>query len=161
MTLEIRLLRFYDITMLHSDFSDYFAFFCHKLSFVCFSCFVLELLKFQQRLFFAWVVNCRLLSDMFTLINPVSFPSFIFFQTHCFQLFANVPGGHRGPSFPVVPCDPLGPGSPSLLGFPASPLSPRGPVDPCGPGEPAMPAGPEGPGFPGIPGIPGAQKQAP
>ena len=66
---------------------------------------------------------------MFTLINPVSFPSFIFFQTHCFQLLANVPGGPWLPVLPTspfVPCGPLEPGSPSLPGFPVSPLSPRG-----------------------------------
>ena len=155
--------------MLDSNFSDYFVFAINFRLFVFLVC--LGITEVRTTSIFCLgshkpvnQVNCRLLSRIFTLINPVSFSSFIFFQTHCFQLLANVPGGPwlpLLPTSPLVPCDPLGPGSPSLPGFPASPLSPRGPVDPCEPSEPAMPAGPEGPGFPGIPGIPGAQKQAP
>ena len=84
---------------------------------------------------------------MFTLINPVSFCSFRFLNTHCFQLLSNVPGG------------PLGPGRHWLPGLPSLPWSPRDPMGPCGPGDPAAPAGPAGPVLPGIPGIPGVAQQ--
>ena len=73
-------------------------------------------------------------SSIFTLINPVSLPSSIFSQTHCFQLLPNMPWGPLSPALPLapfapnVPGGPLGPGGPSLPSFPMSPLSPRGPV---------------------------------
>ena len=38
-------------------------------------------------------VNFRKCSCICTLIRPVSFPSFKFLKTHCFQLLPRVPGG--------------------------------------------------------------------
>ena len=59
-----------------------------------------------------------------TLINPVSFLSFMLLNVHCFQLRLNEPAGHWRP------CGPCGPGRPCLPASPLSPFSPRGPCFP-------------------------------
>ena len=69
-------------------------------------------------------------SALFTLINPVSFPSLKAFQTHCFQLPPNVPGETWLPLSPASSLAPLGPAGPVI------PLGPNVPGGLLWPGEP-------------------------
>ena len=100
-----------------------------------------------------------------TFSSPLSLSSLILFQTHCFQLAAEI--GPAAAASPFSPASPLVPGLPlpplAPLGpiFPGDPTSPWEPFTPSAPGQPRcpldpdLPLSPRGPWGPGIPGIPG------
>ena len=80
----------------------------------------------------------------FTFINPLSLPSLMFFQAHCFQFLCRR----------WLPCSPLAPLGPIFPGDPAGPWSPLRPLSPCGPTDPLSPGGPAGPWSPLAPSLP-------
>ena len=95
-----------------------------------------------------------------TLISPLSVLS-SFFQTHCFQLAAEIgPAAAASPFVPGLPLAPLAPLGPIFPGDPTSPWEPFAPSapspprSPLDPGLPWSPRGPWGPGVPGTPGMP-------
>ena len=101
---------------------------------------------------------------LFTLMRPISFPSFKSFHAHSFQFLKDITLGatlspdcpfsleeHCTPGSPLAPGVPLGPGGPWGPVFPGLP---RSPLTPSRPSRPSRPGDPGDPGLPCIPGIP-------